>query len=105
MAIEQMAMSDVRPEVVSTDLMIGVPKQTLSSHLANLERLGQLAYGHCSLYMLQLEEGTPFYKMYKHNSDLLPSDDEVADMYSATADVLANKGFEQYEVSNYAKAG
>jgi oxygen-independent coproporphyrinogen III oxidase len=41
-----------------------------------------MRFGHVSLYMLQLEEGTPFYKKYSRHQELLPSETEVAEMYS-----------------------
>ena len=54
--------------------------------------------------MLQLEKKTPFYKMYE-NSDLLPSDDDVADMYQVMQRRLEKAGLLQYEVSNFARRG
>jgi len=43
--------------------------------------------------------------MYRNEPELLPSDEEVAKMYEMTSSKLARYGFEQYEVSNYAKKG
>jgi oxygen-independent coproporphyrinogen III oxidase len=69
--------------------MIGIPFQTIKSFEANLDRVGQLGFGHCSLYILMLEENTPFYKMYKNSPELLPSEEEVAEMYEMTAEKLS----------------
>ena len=62
----------------------------------------ELGFGHHSLYMLQIEEGTPFEKLKKTNPDLFPCDDLVADLYELTQEHLAGKGYNQYEVSNFA---
>ena len=74
--------------------MIGIPKQTVESYELNLNRIGELGFGHCSLYILMLEEKTPFYKMYKNCPDLLPSEEETANMYELTDRMLSKFAFE-----------
>ena len=64
-----------------------------------------LKYGHCSLYILQLEQNTPFFKKYSQNPELLPNEDEIANMYELAQNDLGKNGYEQYEVSNFAKKG
>lgn len=56
---------------------------------------------HLSVYALTLEEGTPLYKM----RPTLPNEDEQYDILKKVWDYLENKGFEHYEVSNFAKNG
>ena len=58
---------------------------------------------HFSCYGLKIEEGTPFYEM----KDMLnlPDDDTQADMYLAAVEMLRDRGFRQYEVSNFARKG
>ena len=56
---------------------------------------------HISAYSLIIEEGTPFAKR-KLN---LPDEDTEYRMYEDTAGILAEYGYEQYEISNYAKKG
>ena len=49
---------------VSTDLMIGLPHQTVDSFTDTLARTCDMGFGHISLYILQLEPNTPFHKTY-----------------------------------------
>ena len=88
---------------LSVDLMYGLPNQTLSSWKDTLERVLTLNPEHISCYGLKLEEGTP---MYEYRDFLnLPDDDIQADMYLAMVDILREKGFRQYEISNFARKG
>lgn len=88
---------------ISLDIMLGVPGQTTESLDESLDFLLSADIRHISAYMLKIEEGTPFAKM--QNSLSLPDEDEVCDMYLHTVKRLSEKGFEQYEVSNFAKKG
>ena len=88
---------------LSVDLMYGLPNQTLNSWKDTLERVLTLNPEHISCYGLKLEEGTP---MYEYRDFLnLPDDDMQADMYLAMVDILREKGFRQYEISNFARKG
>ena len=88
---------------LSVDLMYGLPNQTLSSWKDTLERVLTLNPEHISCYGLKLEDGTP---MYEYRDFLnLPDDDIQADMYLAMVDILREKGFRQYEISNFARKG
>lgn len=86
---------------ISADLMLGIPQQTSDSLTATLERMTALPITHISAYMLKVEENTPFGR----NTPVLPDEDETADMYLQTVDALAQHGFHQYEISNFAKDG
>ena len=88
---------------VSVDLMYGLPGQTLNGWKDTLERVLALNPDHISCYGLKLEEGTPMYE-YKDFLNL-PSDDLQADMYLAATEILREKGFRQYEISNFARKG
>lgn len=88
---------------VSLDVMLGTPKQTMSSLDETFDFIEQMDVQHISAYMLKLEEGTKFYDM--QDRLLLPDEDIVGDMYLKTVDSLAKIGFEQYEISNFAKSG
>ena len=88
---------------ISLDLMLGIPNQTLSSLDESFEFIDKMKVQHISAYMLKIEEGTKFFEMQERLP--LPSDDEVSEMYLKTVEVLRQLGFEQYEISNFAKPG
>jgi len=88
-------------ENLSLDLMFGLPGQTAEKVLSTLSRFIELKPAHLSCYALKLEEGTP---MAKENPPL-PSDDEQADMYLAIVNCLKAAGYQQYEISNFARPG
>ena len=88
---------------ISCDLMIAVPHQTADSMKYSIDRLSSLPIKHISAYILKVEEGTPFDCDEIKNS--LPDEDETADLYLQMCDMLEEKGFMQYEVSNFAKNG
>lgn len=88
---------------ISLDVMLGVQNQTLESLNETLDFCVDSGATHISAYMLKIEEGTPYYK--RRESLDLPNDDEVADMYLAMCERLGSKGFEHYEISNFARCG
>ena len=90
---------------INVDLMSGIPEQTLTSYEQTLLYLTDNPEfpvpNHISAYSLIVEEGTPFYTM-----DLsLPAEDEERCMYKITNDILSNRGYHRYEISNYALDG
>ncbi len=90
-------------ENISLDLMLGTPKQSLSSLDETFDFIDKMKVCHISAYMLKIEEGTRFFEM--KNKLELPSEDEVCEMYLKTVEVLNQLGFPQYEISNFARAG
>jgi oxygen-independent coproporphyrinogen-3 oxidase len=84
------------------DLMYALPGQDLDGALADLDRAIDLGPTHVSQYQLTLEPGTPF---AKHAPPGLPDDDLVLEMQQASEERLAAAGYEQYEVSAYARPG
>ena len=89
---------------ISVDLMSAIPKQTIHSYEKNLRTIAELSPEHISAYRLIIEEGTPFYED-ENLEDLLPSEEDEVRMYQMTAQILKEYGYEQYEISNYAKQG
>ncbi|MDO4554240.1 MAG: radical SAM family heme chaperone HemW [Lachnospiraceae bacterium] len=89
---------------INIDLMSAIPYQTISSLELSLERVLQLEPAHISAYSLIVEEGTPFYEE-KQLKQLLPDEDTEREMYERTKEILAEKGYERYEISNYAQKG
>ena len=58
-----------------------------------------------SLYQLTIEEGTPFFLSFHKGDFQLPSNDQSALFYEHTQELMQAKGYEAYEISNYAYAG
>ncbi len=84
---------------INIDLMSAIPDQTYEGWVKNLRTVAELEPEHISAYSLIVEEGTPF-AARKLN---LPDEDTEYNMYEATAQILKEYGFEQYEISNYAR--
>ena len=87
------------------DLILGLPNQTAESFRASLDTAIELGAGHLSLYMLDLEERTPLQVQASRGRVNLPEDDLVADLYLEAVDRLGRAGLQQYEISNFARAG
>ena len=88
---------------LSLDLIFGLPFQTLDRWQDTLETAVGLDPDHLSLYALTIEHGTPFQGWLRHGLVPLPDDDLAADMYDYASERLARAGFQQYEISNWAK--
>lgn len=92
-----------RIENLSLDLIYGLPGQTLEQWQKNLAAAVDLAPEHLSCYGLKVEEGTPLFA--RRETAGLPGDEAQADMYLHTVDYLARHGYQQYEISNFARTG
>lgn len=92
---------------INVDLMSGLPGQTMDSWKNTLEKVSALEPEHISAYSLTIEEGTPFFERYgtSEGQRSLPSEREDRAMYHFTKEFLEEKGYQRYEISNYAKPG
>ena len=90
---------------INVDLMAALPYQTVESYTTGLRKIIHLAPEHISAYSLILEEGTPFYQKYNSGCYPLPDEEQERLMYRETEQILAQAGYERYEISNYAKEG
>ncbi len=87
---------------ISADLMYALPGQTVADFLSDVNALTSLPVVHLSVYGLKIEENTPFGRQ----KDLaLPAEEEQCAMYLEGVELLKEKGFLQYEISNFAKRG
>jgi len=87
---------------ISADLMLALPGEARGDIQASIERLAEFDVSHVSVYLLKLSEDTP---LKKANPKTLPDEDAAAQMYLDAVSFLAQKGFYQYEISNFAKPG
>ena len=89
---------------LSLDLIYGLPGQTMESWKATVEHALSLIPQHLSCYGLKVEEGTPLARRVEEG-EVLPDDDQQADLYLWTVGRLERAGLPQYEISNFAKPG
>ena len=90
---------------LSGDLISSLPGQTLAEWKEELKILMETPLEHVSVYQLIIEEGTEFYKKYGECEELLPDEETSREIYLWTGKYLKSRGFEQYEISNYAREG
>ncbi len=89
---------------LSLDLIYGLPGQSMDSWRKSVEEALKLEPEHLSCYGLKVEAGTPLDGRVSRGESL-PGDDLQADMYLWTVERLAQAGYPQYEISNFAKPG
>jgi oxygen-independent coproporphyrinogen-3 oxidase len=90
---------------VSFDLIFALPDQTLERWKSNLERAMELAPQHLSIYSLIVEPHTPLHRLVETKQVVPLSAEADAEMYEFTIDFVCSHGYEQYEVSNFARPG
>lgn len=87
------------------DLMFGVPGQTPESWQTSLDAALALNPDHISTYGLTVEQGTPYAAWQAREPSAFPDSDTEADLYAVAIETLERAGFEQYEISNFARPG
>ncbi len=92
-------------ENVSVDFILGLPNVSRQEWEDLMRAAVQWPIKHMSVYFLMVHEDTPLYFGVKKKTVTLPCDDEIVDTYYWTVEFLASHGFEQYEISNFAKPG
>jgi len=87
---------------ISADLMLALPGEDEDSIMSSIDELADLGVSHISAYLLKLSEDTPLGKTLP---DSLPDDDRASGLYRRAAAYLTHKGYNQYEISNFAEPG
>ncbi len=90
---------------ISIDLIFAVPSQRLKSWKDELDLAVKQPIQHISAYSLTYESGTPLYKRLQNKEFKPVSSDTEAGIYGYAIDFLESRGFNQYEISNFAKPG
>ncbi|MCT4507567.1 MAG: radical SAM family heme chaperone HemW [Tepidibacter sp.] len=90
-------------ENINVDLMFSLPNQTFDEWKQTLEDVVDLKPDHISAYSLIIEEGTVFGSLYDEGRLELLDEELDLKMYYYTRDYLKENGYNQYEISNYAK--
>lgn len=89
-------------ETLSLDLIFGLPDQSLSDWQSDLEAALELEPDHLSCYQLSLEAGTPFGFRRDKGQLVELAPDRQADLFFLTHNLLADRGYSAYEISNFA---
>ena len=101
-------------ENINIDVISGIPYQTTEKFLQTLKKVVALKPNHISAYSLIIEPNTPFYETYYADlkrqeagkeTQILPTEDEICQMLEKTQQFFKQNGYEQYEISNFAKSG
>jgi oxygen-independent coproporphyrinogen-3 oxidase len=90
---------------ISLDLMYGLPGQDRANWQKSLKRAVELGPEHFSVYELTIEQGTPFADRISLGRLDLPNEDATLSMFEHAQEFLVTRGYEQYEISNYARKG
>lgn len=90
---------------ISADLIYGLPQQTIETWQYSIDQLLGLNTPHISAYSLSYEQGTRLYAQLMAGKIQETEEDTVAQMYSMLTSSLSAKGFEHYEISNFALSG
>ena len=90
---------------ISVDIIFGTPGQTLENLERDLDIAGTLPITHLSTYSLTIEPGTPFFQRQERGLLVMPYDGVVAEMLRRIPELTRQRGFERYEISNYARGG
>lgn len=90
---------------ISVDLMFGLPGQTPDMWRESLDAALSLGVEHMSCYGLIPEDGTPLKRDLDAGRLTLPDEGDERRMYDDTLRILSAHGYQQYEISNFAKPG
>lgn len=85
------------------DIMFGRPGQSVESWEKELSKLLGVCDDHVSLYQLTLERGTELFRQVERGEVNVPVEDATSEMYHRARRTLHQRGFVQYEVSNFAR--
>ncbi len=90
---------------ISVDLIYGLPGLKLEQWKADLELVFKLPVQHLSAYHLTYHKGTPFYTWLKKGTLKALKETESILQFETLVKLVKENGFEQYEISNFAKDG
>ena len=90
---------------ITIDLMFALPVQTIDSLNYSIDKALELGVQHISAYSLMFEPDSKITKLMELNRLEPLDEDTAADMFDLLSNRLSEAGYEQYEISNYAKLG
>ncbi len=90
---------------ISIDLILGLPGVSSDEWKTLLDTVVTFPLKHISIYFLTVHEDTPLYFKVKKEQIILPPDEDMVELYHWSCAFLIAHGFEQYEMSNFARPG
>ena len=90
---------------ISIDLMMWLPQQSIAEWLTSVDGLIALNPEHASLYLLEIYPNSPLRDAMAKSKWAVAADDDAADMYLRAMERLDAARYDQYEISNVARAG
>ena len=87
---------------LGVDLIFGVPTQETSELVDDLEKVLALTPEHIAVYNLTIEPETTFFHQLQEGAIVLPAEEEEVEMYKRICGMLADAGYDHYEISNFA---
>jgi oxygen-independent coproporphyrinogen III oxidase len=88
---------------LTVDLMYGLPGLSAEQWVAQLTGVVALGVDHISAYCLTVEERTPLAKWVQSGKIHPATADQQSEQFGLLVETLAEAGFEQYEISNFAR--
>ncbi|MDD6761091.1 MAG: radical SAM family heme chaperone HemW [Turicibacter sp.] len=89
---------------INLDLIYAIPGQTIEQLKEDLKKAIALDVEHISAYSLIVEEHTQLYLAYMKDQLKLTDNEIEANMYEMVIEMLAQHGYQHYEISNFAKS-
>src|SRR5207302_7898117 len=95
---------------INVDLIAGLPHQTREKWEESLKQLISTEVPYASIYMLEVDEDSRLGRELiaggqKYHAQCVPDEDLIADLYETARERLNASGVQQYEISNFARAG
>ena len=90
---------------ISIDLIYGLPGQSLKTWEENIRQAIRFNIQHLSAYHLMYEEGAPLFERLTSGGIQATDEETSLRMFELLMDLLADAGFEHYEISNFARPG
>ncbi len=90
-------------ENINTDLIFNIPGQSIQRWQQDIQSIIELHPEHISMYSLTLEPGTPLAKQVQSGIVTMPDESNDHTMYDWALNILPEKGYHQYEISNFSK--
>jgi oxygen-independent coproporphyrinogen III oxidase len=88
---------------ITVDLIYGLPNLTIKEWKSHIQRVLDMGIQHLSAYCLTVEEKTVLNKLVKEKKIIPANEDQQSDQFELLVSMTELAGFEQYEISNFAK--